>query len=190
VRGDGHAGSVTGFALAVFAFFVAMVGTTLPTPLYPLFEQRYSFGPLLVTVIFAIYAFGVIAGLILFGNLSDRLGRKPPLELGLVLSAASAILFLLAGSLVPIYVGRVVSALGRHLHRDGDRLRDRPRPGRPAPARELRGRVSRTSAGSARGRSCPACSGSGPRPRCGRRLRSISASSSSQPEACCSRRRA
>jgi hypothetical protein len=48
VRGDGHAGSVTGFALAVFAFFVTMVGTTLPTPLYPLFEQRYSFGPLLV----------------------------------------------------------------------------------------------------------------------------------------------
>jgi MFS family permease len=111
VRGDGHAGSVTGFLLAVAAFFVAMVGTTLPTPLYPLFEQRYSFGPLLVTVIFAIYAFGVIAGLILFGNLSDRIGRKPVLLLGLVLSAASALLFLLAGSLAPIYAGRVVSGL-------------------------------------------------------------------------------
>jgi MFS family permease len=102
VRGDGHAGSVTGFVLAVAAFFVAMVGTTLPTPLYPLYEERYSFGPLLVTVIFAIYAFGVIGGLILFGNLSDRVGRKPVLLLGLVLSAASALLFLLAGSLAPI----------------------------------------------------------------------------------------
>jgi MFS family permease len=111
VRGDGHAGSVTGFVLAVFAFFVAMLGTTLPTPLYPLFEQRYGFGPLLVTVIFAIYAFGVIAGLILFGNLSDQLGRKPVLLLGLAFSAASAVLFLLAGSLAPIYVARVVSGL-------------------------------------------------------------------------------
>jgi MFS family permease len=111
VRGDGQAGSVTGFILAVAAFFVAMVGTTLPTPLYPLFEQRYSFGSLLVTVIFAIYAFGVIAGLILFGNLSDRIGRKPPLVLGLVLSAASALLFLLAHSLAPIYAGRIVSGL-------------------------------------------------------------------------------
>ena len=111
MRGDGHAGSVTGFLLAVFAFFVGMVGTTLPTPLYPLFEQRYGFGSLLVTVIFAIYAFGVIAGLILFGNLSDRLGRKPVLLLGLAFSAASALLFLLAGSLVPIYAGRVVSGL-------------------------------------------------------------------------------
>jgi len=111
VRGDGHAGSVTGFVLAVFAFFVAMVGTTLPTPLYPLFEQRYCFGSLLVTVIFAIYAFGVIAGLILFGNLSDQLGRKPLLLFGLGLSGVSAMLFLVAGSLVPIYAGRIVSGL-------------------------------------------------------------------------------
>jgi MFS family permease len=111
VRGDGHAGSVTAFALAVAAFFVAMLGTTLPTPLYPLFEQRYGFGALLVTVIFGIYAFGVIAGLILFGNLSDQLGRKPLLLLGLGLSAASALLFLLAGSLVPVYAARVVSGL-------------------------------------------------------------------------------
>jgi MFS family permease len=111
VRGDGQAGSVTGFVLAVFAFFVAMLGTTLPTPLYPLFEQRYGFGPLLVTVIFAIYAFGVIGGLILFGSVSDRLGRKPVLLLGLLLSAASALLFLFAGSVAPIYVARIVSGL-------------------------------------------------------------------------------
>lgn len=111
MRGDGHSGSVTGFALALFAFFVAMLGTTLPTPLYPLFEERYGFGPLLVTVIFAIYAFGVIAGLIVFGNLSDRVGRKPVLLLGLGLSAASALLFLFAGSLAPVYVARIVSGL-------------------------------------------------------------------------------
>jgi MFS family permease len=98
-----------GFALAAYAFLVTMLGTTLPTPLYPLFEQRYSFGELQVTVIFAVYAFGVVAGLILFGNLSDELGRKPPLLLGLALSAVSALLFLFAGSLVPIYVARVVS---------------------------------------------------------------------------------
>ena len=111
MRGDGHSGSVTGFALALFAFFVAMLGTTLPTPLYPLLEERYGFGPLLVTVIFAIYAFGVIAGLLLFGNLSDRIGRKPVLLLGLGLSGTSALLFLLAGSLAPIYVARIVSGL-------------------------------------------------------------------------------
>lgn len=111
MSGDRHAGWVTGFVLAAFAFFVAMLGTTLPTPLYPLFEEKYAFGPLLVTVIFAVYALGVIAGLILFGNVSDRLGRKPVLLFGLVLSAISAILFLAASSVEPVYVARVVSGL-------------------------------------------------------------------------------
>src|SRR3954466_10203312 len=96
-----------GFVLVAYAFLVTMIGTTLPTPLYPLFEERYSFGELMVTVIFAVYAFGVIAGLLAFGNLSDEIGRKPVLMLGLALSAASALLFVFAGSLAPIFAGRV-----------------------------------------------------------------------------------
>jgi MFS family permease len=99
----------TGFVLVAYAFLVTMIGTTLPTPLYPLFEARYSFGELTVTVVFAVYAFGVIAGLLVFGNLSDEIGRKPVLLLGLAFSALSALLFLFAGSLAPIYAGRVVS---------------------------------------------------------------------------------
>jgi MFS family permease len=101
----------TGFVLVAYAFLVTMIGTTLPTPLYPLFEERYSFGELTVTVVFAVYAFGVIAGLLVFGNLSDEIGRKPVLMLGLAFSALSAVLFLFAGSLAPIYAGRVVSGL-------------------------------------------------------------------------------
>jgi MFS family permease len=103
------AGRGLGFVLVAYAFLVTMVGTTLPTPLYPLFEQRYSFGELMVTVIFAVYAFGVIAGLIAFGNLSDEIGRKPVLLLGLAFSVSSALLFLFAGSLVPIFLGRITS---------------------------------------------------------------------------------
>jgi MFS family permease len=101
----------TGFVLVAYAFLVTMIGTTLPTPLYPLFEQRYSFGELMVTVIFAVYAFGVIAGLLVFGNLSDEIGRKPVLLIGLGFSAASALLFVVAGSLTPIFAGRIVSGL-------------------------------------------------------------------------------
>ena len=100
-----------GFVLVSFVFLVTMLGTTLPTPLYPLFQQRYSFGELMVTVVFAIYAFGVIAGLLLFGALSDEIGRKPVLAAGLVFSGASALLFVFAGSLVPIYAGRILSGL-------------------------------------------------------------------------------
>ncbi len=42
-------GRGAGFVLVAFAFLVTMFGTTLPTPLYPLFERRYGFGELMVT---------------------------------------------------------------------------------------------------------------------------------------------
>jgi MFS family permease len=98
-----------GFVLVSFAFLVTMFGTTLPTPLYPLFQEQYTFGELTTTVVFAVYAFGVIAGLLLFGALSDEIGRKPVLAAGLAFSAGSALLFVLADSLVPIYAGRILS---------------------------------------------------------------------------------
>jgi MFS family permease len=100
-----------GFWLVAFAFAVAMLGTTLPTPLYPIYQERFGFSSLLVTVIFAVYAGGVIAGLLLFGGLSDELGRRPVLLPALLASAASAVAFPLAGGLAPILAGRVLSGL-------------------------------------------------------------------------------
>jgi MFS family permease len=41
-------------------------------------------------VIFATYAAGVIAALVLFGHLSDQIGRRHALLPGLALSAVSA----------------------------------------------------------------------------------------------------
>lgn len=102
---------VLGFWLVAYAFAVAMLGTTLPTPLYPIYQHDFGFSSLLVTVIFAVYAGGVIAGLLLFGGLSDVVGRRGVLLRGLVLAAASAAAFLFAHGLAPILAGRVLSGL-------------------------------------------------------------------------------
>jgi predicted MFS family arabinose efflux permease len=103
--------SAQGFAVGAYAFAVTMVGTTLPTPLYALYRERFAFSELMITVIFATYAAGVIAGLLLFGRVSDGLGRRPVLLAGLALSAISAVCFLLADGLVVLLVGRVISGL-------------------------------------------------------------------------------
>jgi len=97
--------------LAAYAFAVVMLGTTLPTPLYPHYEQRYGFSALTITVIFAVYAFGVIAALLFLGGLSDQLGRRPALLVGLALSVVSAAAFLLAGGLGALLAGRALSGL-------------------------------------------------------------------------------
>lgn len=88
-----------------------MLGTTLPTPLYPIYHARFSFDALAITLIFAIYAFGVIAALLTFGRVSDTLGRKPVLIAGLVLSLLSAAVLFCAGGFVPMLVARVLSGI-------------------------------------------------------------------------------
>jgi MFS family permease len=93
------------------AFAITMLGTTLPTALYPLYEKVFGFGELVTTVVFATYAAGVIAGLVLFGHWSDQVGRRPMLHAGLVLSGLSAVVFAVAGGLGWLFVGRVLSGL-------------------------------------------------------------------------------
>jgi len=103
--------SKAAFFSIAYAFLVTMLGTTLPTPLYPLYETRFGFGELMVTVIFATYAVGVIAGLILTGRLSDQIGRRPVLFFGLACSALSTVLFLIAQGTDVLLLGRVLSGL-------------------------------------------------------------------------------
>jgi MFS family permease len=62
-------------------------------------------------VIFATYAVGVIAALLLFGRLSDQVGRRRALLPGLAFSALSAVAFLAAQGLDLLFVGRVFSGL-------------------------------------------------------------------------------
>jgi MFS family permease len=104
-------GQRVAFVIVAYAFLVTMVGTTLPTPLYPIYQQRYGFSGLLITVIFAAYAVGVIAALLLLGRLSDQIGRRPVLLGGLALSALSAAAFLAPWGLTGLFVGRVISGL-------------------------------------------------------------------------------
>jgi MFS family permease len=99
------------FWLVAYAFFAVMLGTTLPTPLYPLYQRRFGFSELLITVIFAVYAVSVIAALFLFGRLSDQIGRRFVLLPGIVCSALSAVAFLLAGGAALILAGRVLSGI-------------------------------------------------------------------------------
>jgi predicted MFS family arabinose efflux permease len=99
------------FLGAAFAFSVTMIGTTMPTPLYPIYQDRFGFSDLMITIIFAAYAGGVITALILTGRWSDQIGRRPMLLAGLVLSLLSDLVFWQANGLGMILTGRVLSGL-------------------------------------------------------------------------------
>ncbi|MBV8932166.1 MAG: MFS transporter [Kutzneria sp.] len=102
-------------ALVAYTFWVVMAGTTLPTPLYPLYQAELRFGSLTTTVIYAVYAVGVIATLLMAGRSSDALGRRPLLAGAVVLSMASAAVFLCGTGLAVLTVGRIVSGFSAGL---------------------------------------------------------------------------
>ncbi|WP_052709700.1 MFS transporter [Streptomyces sp. NRRL S-495] len=102
-------------AAVALAFWVTMAGTTVPTPLYPLYQRAFGFSTFTVTVIFAVYALGVVAGLLTLGRLSDRIGRRPVILAALLLAAAAATLFELADSLPWLLAARVLSGFGAAL---------------------------------------------------------------------------
>ncbi|RKE22988.1 MFS transporter [Streptomyces sp. TLI_171] len=104
-----------GYLGAAAAFAVCMAGTTLPTPLYGLYQEQLGFSELMVTVVYAIYAFGVIGVLLLFGNVSDAVGRRPVLLCGLACAAASAVAFLAEDGLAWLCAGRLLSGFAAGL---------------------------------------------------------------------------
>lgn len=99
----------TSFWLIAVAFLITMVGTTLPTPLYALYQQHLGFGATWVTLIFAIYAAGVISALLAVGSWSDQLGRRPMLLAGLAMGAISAVIFLCTDSIGGLLIARLIS---------------------------------------------------------------------------------
>jgi len=101
--------------VAAFAFAVTMLSTTLPTPLYPLYEAQFGFHSLVVTAVYATYAVGVIAALLTYGHVSDIIGRRPVLFAALAFAAASAVVFLLADGTLALFPGRILSGLSAGL---------------------------------------------------------------------------
>ena len=92
-----------------------MLGTTLPTPLYVIYQDRWHFSAAMVTVTFAVYAAAVIATLLLAGRSSDQAGRRPVLAVALGASALSTVVFILAPGLGALIAARIVSGLSAGL---------------------------------------------------------------------------
>ena len=103
------------FWLLALVLTITMLGTTLPTPLYVIYQDRWHFSSAIVTVTFAVYAAAVIATLLLAGRSSDQAGRRPVLAVALGASALSSVVFILAPGVGALIAARIVSGLSAGL---------------------------------------------------------------------------
>jgi MFS family permease len=100
-----------GFWVVAVAFLLNMGFSAVPTPLYVLYQQRDGISNLMVTVVYAVYAVGVIGSLFLGGHLSDWVGRRRVFVPALLANAASAVVFIIDPSLTGLIVARVISGV-------------------------------------------------------------------------------
>ena len=105
-------GPAAGFWVAALAFLAALAYNALPAPLYSIYQQRDGFSSFMLTVVFSVYAVGVLLSLFAAGHLSDWHGRRRPFTASLLLCLASAVVFLLWRSLPGLLVGRFIGGLG------------------------------------------------------------------------------
>jgi MFS family permease len=103
------------FWLLAFVFAATMVGTTLPTPMYVIYQAQWHFPAVVVTVIFAAYAAAVLAALLLVGRSSDQAGRTPVLAVALGMSALSTVAFIVASNVGVLLAGRILSGVSTGL---------------------------------------------------------------------------
>src|SRR5436305_2343488 len=109
-RAELHGTSAVGAVALLLA--VAFGLSTLLTPLYVIYQQSFGFSQITLTLIYAAYAIGNIAALLLFGHVSDRVGRRPAALSAIATLIVAACVLLFANGVAALYIGRILSGLG------------------------------------------------------------------------------
>ncbi len=100
------------FTIVAAALFVLLLDGNLATPLYGVYRERFGFSATTLTLLFAAYTLALIPSLLVFGQLSDRLGRRPVIAGGLAVAAVGLVLLAVAGSTPQLLLARVVQGVG------------------------------------------------------------------------------
>ncbi|AZG07905.1 MFS transporter [Pigmentiphaga sp. H8] len=100
-------------ALVTISLMTGVMGSSVPTPLYPLYQAQLHLPSFTTTAIFFAYVVGVLSALLVGGRLADRVADRRRLLLpALAMVATGAILLALAHNLGMMLAGRLLAGLG------------------------------------------------------------------------------
>lgn len=109
-RGTGKA-TWTSLRPVASVISAAFAASAIVTPLYPLYQQKFGFSEVVLTLIYAAYVVGNVVALLVLGQLSDQTGRKRVSLPALGLAALGVLVFLFATSTVSLFLGRLLLGL-------------------------------------------------------------------------------
>jgi predicted MFS family arabinose efflux permease len=88
-----------------------LAASAAPTPLYRVYQARWGFSASTLTAVFAVYVLFLLMTVLIFGSLSDHVGRRPVIITALAVDTAACILFLLAHGVGALFSARALQGI-------------------------------------------------------------------------------
>ena len=104
----GRLGSSQALWLKGLVLVTFLAASSVPSPLYALYRASWGFSPVMLTVVFASYAFAMLLALTVFGALSDYRGRREVVLIALALEIIAVVLFWRADSVEWLLAARIL----------------------------------------------------------------------------------
>jgi DNA-binding MarR family transcriptional regulator len=103
------------YALSAAIIGAALFASATPSPLYETYASLWAFSSVVLTLIYATYAIGVLMALLLAGRVSDAAGRRPALAIALGALLGATVLYMVAGSVACLFAARAVQGVATGL---------------------------------------------------------------------------
>jgi MFS family permease len=105
------------YPLVVTAITIVVMfsSSSLLSPLYPLYQKAFGFSGLMLTLIYAVYVFGNIVAVLIFGRVSDQIGRRVTVLSAIALAVVGGIVFVFAQGTSWLFLGRIVTGFANSL---------------------------------------------------------------------------
>jgi MFS family permease len=112
-------------------FLMLFFASAAASPLYQVYQAQFHFSAATLTAVFAVYVLVLLVTLLVFGSVSDYLGRLPVVITALAFSVAACAVFLAAHGVGALYAARSLQGIATGLASGpiGGALIDLQRPG-------------------------------------------------------------
>jgi ABC-type transport system involved in multi-copper enzyme maturation permease subunit len=97
-----------GFWLVAWVLFLLLFASAAASPLYGVYQAQWRFSATTLTAVFAVYVLVLLLTLLVFGSLSDYLGRRRVIAVALAAGAGACGLFLAAHGVGLLFAARAL----------------------------------------------------------------------------------
>ncbi|KQQ04115.1 MULTISPECIES: MFS transporter [unclassified Rathayibacter] len=111
----GRLGRRGSFWVSTLVLALCLWSSGSPSVLYPSYAREWDLSPVVITTVFGAYPLVLLLALLVVGDLSDVIGRRRTMLLGIALISVSAVAFSFADGIALLYVGRALQGLGTAL---------------------------------------------------------------------------